>query len=125
MAAAGSYRTLPLGVAILSVLVGILGFFLLLASVLLLVASGFAYFHDVAFFGVTALGGAILLLCSVVLLVVAVGLGRLEIWALALAVIVVLVLLVERLVAGPILSLSTLVLALILVYLVAVRRHFS
>lgn len=118
-------RSLPLGVAILSVLIGLVGVVLLLAGILLVIASSYAYFHEVAFFGLGIIGGVLLLVFALVFLVVAVGLWRLEMWALALAVIVMVILLIERLVAGPILSIGTLLLALILVYLIAVRRHFT
>ena len=117
-------RTLPLGVGILAVLLGLVGVLLLVASLLLFALSGLAFFHPFAFFGVTLLGAILLLIFGIVLLVVAVGLWRLEMWALVLALVVLLILLVERLVAGPILSFGTVVLALLLVYLVAVRRHF-
>lgn len=125
MAAYPPPRTLPLGVAILAILIGLLGVLLLAASILLLIVSGYGYFHDLAFFGVSFLGGLLLLIFGIVLLVVAVGLWRLELWALVLSIIVVLISLLGRLVAGPILSLGTLILVLLLVYLVAVHRHFT
>ena len=83
--------TLPLGVAILAVLVGIVGF--------------------------------------LYLLVVARGLWDLELWALALAVLILVLLLAAnlyRLLVGPGASLvSILIEVVLLVYLVAVRNRFT
>jgi hypothetical protein len=118
-------RTLPLGVAILAVLIGIVGALFLIASILLLLFSGVVYFHAAALFGYSLLGAILLLIVGIILLVVASGLWHLELWALVLSIIVLLVLLANNVVQGAIISLSTLVLALLLVYLVAVHRHFT
>src|SRR5215472_4235736 len=118
-----AYRstTLPLGVAVLAILIGLVGTFLLIAGVLFFVLSGFAYLHDLAFFGASLLGAVILLIVGVILLVVAVGLWRRELWALAVSILVVLLLIVGRLLTGGLLSLGGVILILLLVYLVLVR----
>ena len=119
--------TLPLGVAILAVLVGIVGFLYLLVGALLLLhvaaVGGFASF------GGGTLGSLIVLILGLVLLVVARGLWDLELWALALAVLILVLLLAAnlyRLLVGPGASLvSILIEVVLLVYLVAVSNRFT
>ena len=119
-------RTLPLGVAHLAVLIGIIGFLLLIAGILILAVAGYgAYFGSAALFGASLLGGILLIVFAVILLVVASGLWHQEIWALALSIIVVVILLISGALNGLFLSLYWIVLLVILVYLIAVRNRFD
>src|SRR5271169_5253850 len=90
-----SIGQLPLGVAILAILIGIFGFFIFLVGVLILLAiAGLALggFGVTAVFGTTGtVAGIIILIIGLVILGVAVGLWNQEIWALALAIIVLLI----------------------------------
>ncbi|HTT35711.1 MAG TPA: hypothetical protein VMH78_07585 [Thermoplasmata archaeon] len=118
------YRTRPLGVAVLAVLIGLLGALFLVAGLVVLLFSTLVGLAGIAFFGAGLVGGLLLFLAGVVLLVVAFGLWRLEMWALALSVIVIGLLWIADVVSGRILSIEAIVLLLLLVYLVLVRRHF-
>jgi hypothetical protein len=117
----------PLGVVIIAVLIGILGFLTLVGGLLILagVAVG-ALFAVPLFFGVGGLVlGLIVTVIGIILLAVAYGLYNLEIWALALAVIVLLIELVVYGIAGAFVSLGFILSAILLVYLLAVSGHFS
>jgi hypothetical protein len=117
---------LPLGVAILAILIGIFGFFVLVAGVLLLVfgtsialGSG-----SITVFGTGgAIAGLILLIVGAIILAVATGLWDQELWALALAIIVLLFYGVVEFVSQSWISL--LIVVALLVYLVAVSGHFD
>jgi hypothetical protein len=117
-------RTLPLGVAVISVLVGILGVFLLIAGLVLLVYGAAGALEGLAFFGGSIVGAVFLLILAVVLLAVATGLWDLELWALVLSIIVVGGLWILEILAGHFVSIGSLVLFVLLVYLVAVHRNF-
>jgi hypothetical protein len=117
----------PLGVAILAVLIGIFAALTLLDGLFLLfgVTVGSA-FGIPGFLGVAGLLLAgIVLLLGIVLLAVAYGLWDLRMWALVLAVLVLLIEVGLNALAGAFLSLGFLVSLVLLIYLVAVRRHFS
>jgi hypothetical protein len=129
VATASGYRTigpLPLGVALLAVLIGIFGFFVLLAGLLLLI-FGTAYVFGVGavtVFGVGGVVGAlIVVLVGVVILVVASGLWDQELWALALAILVLLFYGVVEFLSASWLGL--LIVVALLIYLVAVSGHFD
>ena len=125
MAYSRSSSTLPLGVAILSVLIGIVAVILLIAGILLVAVAGLvASVGSAALFGPTILGGILLIIFAIVLLVVALGLWRQELWALVLSIIVVLIFLVTGAVRGTVLSISWILLLLLLIYLIAVHHHF-
>ncbi|MCI4330949.1 MAG: hypothetical protein L3K19_03780 [Thermoplasmata archaeon] len=124
--ATGAYRpTLPLGVAIISIVIGLFAFLILIAGVVVLAFSavgvGLDGFH---YFGEGFLGGLLLIVFAVVLFVVAVGLWGRELWALALCVIVVGVLWLSDVLQGGVFSFGAIILLLLLVYLVLVRHHF-
>ncbi len=125
--------TRPLGVAILAILLGIYGFFSLLGGLLIAVLSSYVItlggMQAFGFTGVTA--GLIIAILGLIVLGVAVGLWHLRIWALALAVIVLLLYIVEPLfnLARNVTSAGNAILGIIipvllLIYLLAVRRHF-
>lgn len=117
----------PLGVAIIAILIGIFGAFTVLGGLLLLVGVTVGLAVGVpSFLGVGGiLLALIVLILGVVLLAVAYGLWDLRMWALALAVIVLLLEIVFYGLAGAYLSVGFIVSVLLLIYLVAVSRHFS
>jgi hypothetical protein len=117
-------RSLPLGVAILAILIGVVGFFYLIGGILLLVLH-------LTLPGSSALlvggwvGAIVLAIVGVVLLAVATGLWDRHLWALALTVLVLLFIFLGNLVNHALVSVSTIVVVLLLVYLVLVRHHFD
>jgi hypothetical protein len=116
---------LPLGVALLAILIGIFGFFVLVAGVVLLVfGTGLALASGGTVFGFGGtVAGLVLLILGIVTLAVAVGLWDQELWALALAILVLLFYgAVEVLDAA---WLGALIVAVLLIYLVAVSGHFD
>jgi hypothetical protein len=119
-----SAGSLPLGVAILAVLIGIVGFVFLLVGVLLIVYLSAGALSGFVVYGASLVGGLVLLILSLVMLAVAYGLWNQELWALVLSIIVVGFLWLSDVVAGRIFSLGAILLFLLLVYLVAVHRHF-
>jgi hypothetical protein len=116
--------SLPLGVAILAVLIGIFAVFLIVLSVLLFLFTGLAVPHSAAFFGVSLIGELFLFILGIILLVVATGLWDRELWALVLSIIVLGLLLIGDLVNGTLLTLGGIITVLLIVYLVAVHNHF-
>ena len=119
-------RTLPVGVALLAILIGLIGVLLLFVAVAAIVVfTGLAFFSQFTLFGAGVVAGVLLLIFAIVLLAVAFGLWHLEMWALVLSFIVVLVLLISNVARGDLVSFSSLILVLLLVYLAAVRHHFS
>lgn len=124
----GAYATsarLPLGVAVLSILIGLFGFFVLvtgLVVVLLGVGAGIAGGSSV--FGLTGtIAGLVILALGGVILAVAAGLWDQQLWALALAVIVLLLYGAVELFAGAWLAVA--VIGALLLYLVAVSSAFD
>jgi hypothetical protein len=117
-------RSLPLGVAILAILIGVVGFFFLLAGALLL-AVHFAILGGGGIFVHGWVGELLLVILGIVLLAVASGLWDRRLWALALTVLVLVLVLLGNIVAGALVSLSSVVVVLLLVYLVLVRQHFT
>ena len=120
-------NTRPLGVALLAVLIGLFGFLVLIAGVLVLVGVAAGAFLSVpAFFGTAGLTlGVIVFIVGIILLAVAYGLWDLRMWALALAILVLILYLVVYALAGDFVSWGFIISLLLLVYLVAVSRHFS
>lgn len=118
--------SLPIGAAILAVLIGIAGLVLLLAGSLFLlnyysqgaVPNGLLIVHSVDPFG-----AALLLLLGAVLLALATALWRQEAWALWTTIVVVFAGLAYLFFTDSITVLFVLLLVLF-VYLLAVRRHF-
>lgn len=121
-----SIGELPLGVAVLAILIGIVGFFILLGGLLLLVfGTGLAFGGgSVTVFGSAGtFAGLVLLILGIITLAVAGGLWNQELWALALAVIVLLFYAIVEFFAGA--WLGFIISALLLVYLAAVSGHFD
>jgi hypothetical protein len=117
-------RHLPIGVGILAILIGIVGFLFVIAGVLLLLAVG-VLATQFPLFGGGLIGTAILMLLGIVLLSVASGLWHLRLWALVLSIIVVVIGLVEEALSMSLLSIGGIILIVLLVYLVAVHREFT
>jgi hypothetical protein len=121
-----SVGSLPLGVAILAILIGIFGFFVLIVGVLLLVfgTSVAIGTGSVTVFGTGgAIAGLIVLIIGAIILAVATGLWDQELWALALAIIVLLFYGAVEFVSQAWLGL--IIVAALLIYLVAVSNHFD
>jgi hypothetical protein len=125
----GSYPALgrlPLGVALLALLIGIFGFFVLVAGVLLLVFGTSLVLGpgSLTVFGTGGtIAGLVLTLLGAIILAVASGLWDQQLWALALAILVLLLYGFVELVAQSWVGL--LVVAALLVYFVAVSNHFD
>ena len=120
-----SYARLPLGVAILSILIGIFGFFVLAAGLLLLfLGAGTGFAAGASVFGFTGLvAGVVTVIVGFVTLAVAAGLWDQELWALALAVIVLIFYGAIEFFAGA--WLGFVVVAGLLAYLIAVSPNFD
>jgi hypothetical protein len=119
-----SSASLPLGVALLAVLMGIFGLVIVVVGILVLLAFGLGAASGLAAFGGTFLGGLLLTILGIIILAVAKGLWDQELWALVISIIVVGFILLGVLIRGAVVSLEGLILVLLLVYLVAVNRHF-
>jgi hypothetical protein len=124
VASVNSIGPLPLGVALLAVLIGIVGFIFLVVSVLVLLFVSAGALSGFAIYGVGLIGGLVLLIISLIVLAVAYGLWNQELWALVLSIIVVGFLWLSDVLTGRLLSIGGLVLLVLLIYLVAVHRHF-
>jgi hypothetical protein len=123
MSSSGWRRSLPLGVAVIAVIIALFGviyvLFGLLAILLHLALGGF-----VPHFGGGIVADLVIFIVGIVLLVIARGLWETELWALVLCILVVGALWLGDLIEGAWLSLGAIVLFLVLLYLVAVHRHF-
>jgi len=122
----GSIGRLPLGVAILALLVGVFGFLILLGGLLLFVFGTSLTLGggSLAVFGTTGtVAGLVFLIIGIIVLAVASGLWNQELWALALAIIVLLFYGVLEFLSQSWLAL--LIVGGLLVYLVAVSSHFD
>ncbi|MCI4368208.1 MAG: hypothetical protein L3K09_01405 [Thermoplasmata archaeon] len=127
MPAGSPYPSRPLGVAVLAVIIGIVGFLIALAGVLLVVLSAVALAAEPVYtFGaVGAVAALVLLLFGILALVVASGLWNLRQWALVLALLLFGFAFLGNLLAGRLFTLPGILEALLLVYLLAVSRHFT
>jgi hypothetical protein len=122
--------SLPLGVAILAVLIGLFGILWILGGILILASvTAIAYFNSgglPAVLHATGLvAGAVLLIVGLIILGLALGLWHRRMWALVLTLLVLLVVLVSYGLAGAFVSYQFIVSLVLFVYLVAVNRHFQ
>jgi hypothetical protein len=122
--------TRPLGVAILAVLIGIYGFIVFLLGLLIAVGStilssagGVNPLHALGVGGVV--GGLVILIIGLIILGLAVGLWHLRMWALVLTILFLLVEVILYGLAGQIVTFGFIIGVLLLIYLLAVSRHFS
>ena len=119
-------RRLPLGVAVLSVLVGLYGFVVFVVGLLL-----FATIPVSSYLGLPStfgLGGyalaAVVLIVGLIIIGIAVALWRLRLWALVLGLLFLIYELVSYAYAGHYLSVGFILALVIFLYLIAVNRHF-
>jgi hypothetical protein len=122
-----SIGNLPLGVAILAILIGIFGFFVLVGGLLLLLSVagyGLGVVWVTSVFGATGtIAGIIIVIVGLVILGVAVGLWNQELWALVIAILALLIYGALEFLSASWLGLVIVV--LLLIYLVAVAGHFD
>jgi hypothetical protein len=123
------HRRLPLGVAILAVIVGIYGFFLFVFGALSIALQTLpSYFKDLGPGETFGLHGivysAIVLIVGLIILGIGVALWRLRLWALVLGLLFLLFEMVSYGAAHQIVSVGFILALLIFVYLIAVNRHF-
>jgi hypothetical protein len=117
---------LPIGVAVVSVLIAIFALVMVLAAVLFVLA---AYFGNVVpasleiFQSIDLLGAAILMVLGVSLLVVATALWRQETWALWLTLVLVFGTTAYLFFTGSI-TVLFLLFVVVFIYLICVRRYF-
>jgi hypothetical protein len=122
----------PLGVAIIAVLLGLYGFLTFIGGLLVIVLSNYGLVVGGTYlFGLSAsLVGIVLVFLGLIELGVAVGLWHLRMWALVLAVLVLLFDLARptvNIALGKGVGSSVLgfiIAVLLLIYLIAIRRHF-
>ena len=122
-------RQLPLGVAILAVIVGLYGFLVAIFGVLVLVGYSLSTFTDIlgptSVFGVHGwVFGLVVLIVGLIILGIGVALWRLRLWALVLGLLFLLFELVSYGASGRIISVGFLLALFIFIYLIAVNRHF-
>ncbi len=126
--------SLPLGVAVLAVLTGLVGAFILIAGLIVVVVALFALSSVgwAAMFGSGVIAGLIALVIGAVILAVASGLWDQEMWAYVLAILVsgaaVLWFIARPLWDGggiaSVETLPALVSGVLFLYLLAVKNHF-
>jgi ABC-type multidrug transport system permease subunit len=119
-------RALPLGVAVLSVLVGLYGFVTFVLGLLLFgkVAVS-SYLGIPSTFGLAGYElAAVIMVIGLVILGIGVALWRLRLWALVLGLLFLLYELVTYAYAGKYWTFGFLLALVIFLYLIAVNRHF-
>jgi hypothetical protein len=117
----------PLGVAIVAVLIGIFGILWIVLGALVVAALSVGTLSGELphVFGLTGIVlGAVVLVVGLIILGVALGLWHQRMWALVLAILVLLFGIVGDVFAGAY-TLGFFVAVLLLIYLIAVHRHFS
>ena len=118
-------RSLPLGVAVLAVLVGIYGFVLFVLGLL-----AFTHIAVSQYLGVPSLGlsgyehATLVTLFGLVILGIGVALWRLRLWALVLGLLFLLYEIVTYAYAGKYETFGFILALVIFLYLIAVNRHF-
>ncbi len=118
--------SLPIGVAVLAVLIAIAGLVVLLAGVLYLLSAYFTSLVPTTLLivrSVDPVGAAVLVVLGAILLAVATSLWRLEAWALWTTV-VALFLAVAYLFFTASITVLFVLLLLLFIYLLTVRHHF-
>jgi len=116
---------LPLGVAILAILIGVFGLFVFILGFVAAIAGGGGDLGaSSSVFGVTGiLAIFVLLVLGAIMLAVAFGLWHQEFWALVLAVMVLLFYGIIEFVSAS--WVAFVIVVLLLVYLFAVSNHFD
>ena len=123
-------RSRPIGVAILSVLIGLYGFVVFLLGLLIVVGSTLlGSLGSTNLFGHLGVGdvtgGLIILVIGLIVLALAVGLWHLRMWALVLTILFLIVEMVLYGLASDFVSFGFIVAVILFIYLLAVSRHFS
>jgi hypothetical protein len=115
----------PIGVAILAVLIGIVGFLFIVAGVLIAVLGVYVGIDlsQFALYGALVVG-IIILVIGLIVLGVALGLWHQRLWALVLAILVFGGYFVLDSLAGAWFSLGWIISLILVIYLIAVHRHF-
>jgi uncharacterized membrane protein len=113
----------PLGVAILAVLIGIFAVIVIVGGLLALFASSFAFVPFPLFGTVGVVAGILLIIFGLILLGVAVGLWHQRLWALVLTIIVLILLIIGNILSHSF-TLGFFIEIILLIYLLAVHRHF-
>ena len=118
-------KSLPIGVAILAVLVGLYGFVLFVLGLLLFAKIGVSQYLGVPSLGLTGyeLAGLVAII-GLVILGIGVALWRLRLWALVLGLLFLLYELVAYAYAGKYETFGFIFALVIFLYLIAVNRHF-
>lgn len=118
-------RPLPLGVALLAILIGLFGVLLLIIGLAVVALAGLASLASaLGVFGLVGiLAGLFLLLLGGILLAVALGLWHQQLWALVLCFLVVGLFVVSDVLSGNY-SWGFLIDLVLLVYLAVVSRDF-
>ena len=119
-------RSLPLGVAILSILVGLYGFVLFVIGLLVVAKVAInSYLGLPSTFGLTGAElGALVAVVGLIILGIGVALWRLRLWALVLGLLFLIFELVSYAYAGHYESLGFILALVIFLYLIAVNKHF-
>lgn len=116
----------PIGVSILAVLIGIVGFLFVLAGALLAIL-GHGLGLNVPLFGLSpgvTVAGIVLLILGLIVLGLALGLWHQRLWALVLAIILFALNFVGDAIQGAYFSFGAILSVLLVIYLIAVHRHF-
>jgi len=119
-------KTLPVGVALLSILVGVYGFILFLLGLLLFVGHTL----NISFLSAPVLGltgytlDAAVTIVGLIILGIAVALWRLRLWALVLALLFLVYEMAVYAIAHQFLTFGFVLALVIFLYLIAVNRHF-
>ena len=121
-------RSLPLGVAVLSILVGLYGFLLFVVGLLLFVPSVDLGRYHVGLPATLSLTphefAALVTVLGLILIGIGVALWRLRLWALVLGLLFLIYLMVSYALVHDFESLGFVLSLVIFLYLVAVNRHF-
>ncbi len=118
--------SLPLGVAILAILVGLVGFLFVLGGILLFALGAAGALNQLTALELFGIGGGLIaLVVGLILLGVALGLWHQRLWALVLSILVVGLLMASRFLSNSFFTWGGIILVVLLVYLVAVHRHFD
>lgn len=121
----------PIIVSILAILIVLVGLLFIVIGIIGLIGSAallYTQFQNIA--PLTAVASAILLVVGLILLVSGLGLWRLQLWAWALALIVVILSLLSEVArfavqGGTFSSFSFILEVVLLIYLLAVKKHFT
>lgn len=116
----------PIGVSILAVLIGLVGIVFILAGVLLAVL-GIAIGVHVPGFGIPlglTVAGIVILVIGLIILGLALGLWHQRLWALVLSIIIFALNFISDALTGNYFSLGAIVSLILVIYLIAVHRHF-